>query len=78
MRSSIVALFLGLAVLGCASSEPTQADRDACLAAGHTQGSDAFEDCLQERLAQRFARPAGAQVDDLRTQMGPRPGAGAP
>lgn len=65
-------LCLVLAALGCTPSEPTQEDRDACLAAGHAPGSDAFQACLQERLAQRFERPAGDQIDTLRTRMGPR------
>ena len=67
-----VCLCLVLAALGCAPAEPSQEDRDACIAAGHAPGSDAFEACLQERLAQKFARPAGEEIDDLRTRIGPR------
>ena len=72
MKSSVAMLCLALALLGCASNEPSQADRDACVQAGHRPGTEAFETCLQERLAARFNRPAGTEVDDLRTRMGPR------
>lgn len=60
------------AMLGCMSAEPTQADRDACIRAGHAPGTEAFETCLRELLARRFERPTGAEVDELRTRMGPR------
>lgn len=61
-----------LVAAGCATSaEPSQADRDACVNAGHTPGTDAFENCLQELLAQRMQRPEGQQVDEIRTRMGP-------
>ena len=72
MRCFLIGLGLAVLLLGCAAGEPSQEDRDACVAAGHTPGSDAFEACLQERLAQRFQRPAGEGIDDLRLRMDPR------
>ena len=72
MKSSIAILCLALALLGCTSNEPSQADREACQQAGHSPGTEAFEFCLQERLAARFSRPAGSEVDELRTRLGPR------
>lgn len=72
MKSSIAMLCLTLALLGCTSNEPSQADRDACAQAGHSPGTEAFDVCLQERLAARFSRPAGSEVDELRTRLGPR------
>lgn len=64
-------LCLFCALLGCTAEEPVQADRDACARAGHEPGTEAFEACLQELLIRRFERPAGVEVDDLRTRMGP-------
>lgn len=64
-------LWLSLAVLACAGAEPSAEDREACMAAGHSPGTEAFQACLDARLAARFARPAGEAVDDLRTRMGP-------
>ncbi len=64
-------LCLFVAVSGCAPMEPAQEDREACLAAGHAPGSEAFDLCLEERLAQEFARPAGDEIDDLRVRIGP-------
>ena len=69
---SAACLCLLVAALGCTPGEPDQEDRDACLAAGHAPESEAFDACLQERLAQKFARPAGEEIDDLRTRIGPR------
>ena len=63
--------FLGV-VLGCAAAEPLPADRDACISAGHRPQSEAFEACLQERLARRFERAPSAEIDELRTRMGRR------
>lgn len=72
MRGRLIGLCFIAMLFGCASGEPSQEDRDACAAAGHSPGSPAFETCLEERLEQRFQRPAGADVDDLRVRMGPR------
>lgn len=69
---TLACLCLLLAAAGCVATEPTQADRDTCVAAGHAPGTEAFEACLSELLARRFERPTGAAVDDLRTRMGPR------
>ena len=72
MKSRFACLFVVLLAVGCASSaEPTQADRDACVQAGHAPGTDAYENCLEELLASRMERPTGAQVDEIRTRMGP-------
>lgn len=65
--------FLG-ALLGCAATEPLQADRDACVSEGHRPETEAFDDCLQEHMARRFERAPGAEIDELRLRMGhPQP-----
>ncbi len=65
-------LFLMCAMLGCVDAEPAQADRDACIRAGHAPGTEAFDACLQALLAQKFQRPAVSRVDEMRSRMGPR------
>lgn len=72
MKLSTVSLGLALALIGCGTGEPSEADRQACIDAGYSPGTEAFETCLQERLASQFNRPAGATVDDMRTRAGPR------
>lgn len=59
-------------VVGCTTAVPTQADRDACAAAGHAPETEAFDACLQDMLAGRLERPTAAEIDELRTRMGPR------
>ena len=76
MRRLLISLGLAASLLGCATGEVSQEDRDACIAAGHVPGSQAFEICLQDRLAERFARSEGESIDDLRVRMGPRLGTG--
>ena len=72
MRNALIGLGVAVLLIGCSTGEVSQEDRDACVAAGHAPGSDAFETCLEERLARRFERPAGEDVDDLRVRVGPR------
>lgn len=76
MRRVLISLGFVASLLGCATGEVSQEDRDACVAAGHVPGSQAFETCLQDRLAERFARPEGEGIDELRVRMGPRLGTG--
>ena len=72
MRPSTACLGLALLTLGCAGGQPSEEDHAACVQAGHAPGSGSYEACLEERLAMRFARPAGSTVDDMRTRVGPR------
>ena len=72
MDRILIGLLLGLTLSGCTSAEPTEADRETCERAGYAQGTEEFDACIQELLAQRFQRPAGTNVDAMRTRMGPR------
>lgn len=72
MNRFAICLMLGLTVIGCTSTDPTEAERETCTRAGHAPGTEAYDACIQELLAQRFQRPAASNVDTMRTRMGPR------
>ena len=66
-RLTVIILFTSF-LTACAAA-PSEADREACIAAGHRIDTAGFDACLQELRQRRFDRRPGATVDEMRQRL---------
>ncbi|NNG03497.1 MAG: hypothetical protein HKM95_05275 [Inquilinus sp.] len=65
----LFALLIFVPILASCTTEPPEADRAACVAAGYRVETPGFAACLQELQRRRFQRRPGDTVDEMRTRL---------